>query len=143
MKILPIRKKPYVTARGKRMDVYQASGYMCITAALAKYVLKEMNENKELMNYFKYSFAQEEMVIQTIIFNSPFKDRCTLYGYQRYDGLKSLSAITYFNYGKSIQIFTAADYDEIKGSGKMFARKMATGVSEELMQRLDKEHGIK
>lgn len=57
-------------------------------------------------------------------------------------GLKSLSAITYFNYGKEIQTFTLKNYDELKHSKKMFARKFATGISDSLMDKLDKEHGL-
>lgn len=143
MRLLPIRKKPYIIVEGKKWDVYQASAYMCITYGLAEYILRELSENKIVTRYFKTSFAPDEMVVPTIVFNSPYKDRCNIYEKGTYDGLKSLSAITYFNYGKQIQVFTLDDYEELKNSGKIFARKFATGNSDTLMDRLDKEHGIK
>ena len=143
MKVLPFRRKPYIITDGKRIDIYHSSSYMCITSSLAKYALKRMNENKQLMKYLRLAYVPEELVIPTIAFNSDFSKNCMLYPKHQYDGLKYLSAITYFNYGKIIQVFTLNEYDELMASGKMFARKLATGVSDALMDRLDKEHGIK
>ena len=142
MRLLPFRKKPYIKVKGKRWDVYQSSSYMCITFELAQYVLDELVVNKELMKYFRFSFVPEEMVIPTIIFNSPYKVNATIYKKGVYDGLKSLSAVTYFNYNKEIQVFSEKDYEELKESDKMFARKFASDISETLMNKLDKEHGV-
>lgn len=114
---------------------------MYITMALAKYIYNEMRSNKAIHSYFVHSFAQDEMVIPTIVFNSQYKDRAMLYPYQRYDGLKSLSAITYFNYGKSIQVFDETNYDELMSSGKMFARKFSSTKSTKLMEMLKEKTG--
>ena len=141
MTILPIRKKTYLTIDNAKWSVYQASAMMCITYDLARYVFDKLND-KRIINYFKYSFAPDEMVIPTIIFNSPYRVNCSLYEKDSYDGLKSLSAITYFNYGKEIQTFTIENYEELKHSDKMFARKFATGISDSLMDKFDKEHGL-
>lgn len=136
MGALPFRKKPYVTVGGERWDVYQSSGYLCITMELARYVYKTMTERRELERYFKTSYVPEEMVIPTIVFNSPFRERAMLYPPQRYDGLKYLSAVTYFNYGKAIQVFNETNYDELMSSGKMFARKFSSTESARLMEML-------
>ncbi len=142
MKMLPFRKKPYVLVDGEKWNIYFSSSYMCITMALARYVYNEMIQNEALQKYFKTAFAPEELVIPTIIFNSPFKHHCELYEKNQYDGLITLSKITYFNYGKIIQVFALKDYQELKKSGRMFARKFAAKISDELMDKLDKEHGI-
>ena len=142
MKALPIRKKPYLIVEGKKWDVYLSSSYMCITSGLARHVYNIMASNKKLMSYFKHSFVPEEMVIPTIVFNSPYKKFCEVYEKNSYDGLSKLSAVTYFNYGCEIQTFTLKDYEELKQSGKMFARKFASGASDSLMDKLDKEHGL-
>lgn len=137
MRLLPIRKKPYIIINEKQWNIWQASGYMCLTWNCACHVLHEMKCNIKLMNYFRYSFAPDEMVIPTIIFNSPYKENASVYPYNRYDGLKSLSAITYFNYGKAIQVFKLEDYAELKRSGKMFARKFESGISDSLIEKLN------
>ena len=142
MKLLPIRKKAYIEVDGKRIDAYQSSSYMCITGKLAKFICEELCNNKKIMDYFRYAFVPEELVIPTIVFNSQFRAHCTVYPRKRYEGLKNLSSITYFNYGKSIQVFNLENYDELMSSNKMFARKFATGISDTLMDRLDKEHNL-
>ena len=137
MVVLPIRKKTYIEMPdGERWHVWQSSAYMCLTADLARHVLRQMTDNKTLMKYFKYAFAPDEMVIPTIIFNSPWRDRCTVYPRPCYEGLQSLSAITYFEYGRAIKMFSLDDYDKLMASGKMFARKFATGTSDTLMEKL-------
>lgn len=142
MTILPIRKKNYILINNQRWHIYLSSSYMCISFKLSKYIYNELSSNAKLISYFKYSFVPEEMVIPTIVFNSSFKSHCILYNQNTYNGLKNLSAITYFNYGKEIQTFTLDNYEELKNSGKMFARKFTTGISDSLMDKLDKEHGI-
>lgn len=109
---------------------------MCITMALARYLYSEMKDNKVVMNYFKYSNVPEELVIPTIVFNSSYRKCAMLYTHNHYDGLKYLSAITYFNYGRSIQVFDENNYEELITSGKMFARKFSSTKSTKLMEML-------
>lgn len=135
MRVLPLRKKPYIEVCGQRWDVYSGSAYMCMTFELAKYILGEMEGNKAVMDYFKYSFAPDELVIPTIVYNSAFAAR-TLGQRHEYKGLVTLSPVTHFWYGKQIKVLDGGDYDELIRSGKMFGRKFQTGRSEELMDRL-------
>lgn len=141
MFILPIRKKPFIKINREKWSIYQSSAMMCITYNLAKYIIEQLH-NTCILKYFKYSCTPDEMVIPTIIFNSPFYKNCMYYEKGTYDGLKTLSAITYFNYRKKIQTFTIENYEELINSGKMFARKFVTGISDTLMDKLDQEHGI-
>lgn len=142
MTFLPIRKKNYIIIDNQKWHIYLSSSYMCITFNLAKYIYHKLETEVKLISYFKYSFVPEEMVIPTIIFNSSYRNNCSLYNKRTYNGLKYLSAITYFNYNEEIQTFTLANYDELLNSGKMFARKFSTGTSDLLMDKLEKEHGI-
>lgn len=136
MRLLPIRKKPYLMVHGERWDVYQASSYLALTGACARYVLEQMRRNRELMSYFRHSFIPEELVIPTILFHSPYREGCEEVegGYLE---LEDLSALTYFHYGEKVSEFRLEDYDELIASGKMFARKMRTGVSDTLMDRIN------
>lgn len=138
MRLLPVRKKPYLRVDGNAWNVYQASSYMALTAGCARFVLAQMNENKALMRYFRYSYVPEELVIPTILFNSPFRKEC-MEEAGTYRGLEALSALTFFHYRDEIHVFDLDDYDELKTCGRLFARKMKTGVSDALMDRLEKE----
>lgn len=141
MRFLPIRKKPYLTVENKRLDVYYSSSYMALEHDAAAYILNEMSNNKELVRYFRTSFVPEELLIPTIVFNSKLKlGTMELPDWRR--GLIRVSALEYFEYGKSIKIFTQEDYDELLHCGKPFARKFVTGKSNELMDMLDKHNGV-
>lgn len=142
MTILPFRKKCYIIVDGKKWQVYQSSSYMCLTYKCVAYVLKEMTSNKRVMKYFQTSYVPEELVIPTIIMNSPYRANAEeLKG--DYKGLKALSTITYFNYGKQIQVFKLENYQELKDSNMMFARKMSSIISDSLMDQIDYENGSK
>lgn len=138
MKLLPIRKKRLPNIYGSHTHIYKSSGYMGLTLDCAKYVLQELESNKDLIHFFKYSFVPEELVIPTIIFNSKYKQYAEIIK-GNYEGLKKLSGLTYFNYGTKIQVFKDKDYKELKYSDLLFARKFETGVSDGLMDKLDKE----
>lgn len=135
LRILSFRKKPYLVIDGKRWDIWHASGYMCITMQLAKYIYKTMDEQEMIGKYFRTSYVPEEQVIPTIVFNSPFASKCTKI-IKEYLDLVDLSAVTYFNYGKAIQVFDETNYDELMMSGRMFARKFSSTKSAGLMKKL-------
>lgn len=138
--ILPIRKPPYIkNDDGTRWNIWQSSSYMSLTHECVEYICNMMEKNKRIGHYFKYSFVPEEKLIPTIIFNSPFKLYAEVSRYKEYRGLISLSALEEFVYDKFIKVYTADDYDSLINSGKMFCRKVETGVSDKLMDMLD-EH---
>lgn len=140
MRFLPLRKRPWLMVDGHRWDVWVASSYMCITSRLARHILRGM-ESRQLMDYFKTSYVAEELVIPTIVYNSPYASHCLPNPDSRYEGLSSLSAVTWFDYGKGyIKVWTEQDYDELRRSDMMFARKFETGRSDTLMDRLDREN---
>lgn len=136
MQALPIRKKPYLSVAGERWQLYKSSSYMCITFGLAKYIYNKVSECKEIYRYFRYAFVPEELVIPTVVFNSPYKENATDLSTETYPGLKAMSAVTYFNYGSQIQVFDDSDYDELIHSGRMFARKFSSVKSGKLMDML-------
>lgn len=133
---LPFRKNPYLTVNGMRWDVFLASSYMCITMDLAKYIYTTITEHGEIERYFIHSFTPEEMVIPTIVFNSPYRNHAVLYPNNKYEGLIKLSATTYFHYGEKIKTFDETDIEELLSSGRMFARKFSSTKSPRLMDKL-------
>lgn len=135
MRILPIRKSSTIHIDGKQWDIYKSSSYMCITFDLACYIYDQMLHNRRLINSLRHAFIPEELVIPTIVFNSSFRDEATLF--HDYPGLQGLSAITYFEYGQSIKVFTADDFQTLRDSGKMFARKFQSSISDSLIKLLN------
>jgi hypothetical protein len=137
LRLLPFRKKPVTEIDSKPADIYVGSDYWCITFDCAKYVYKTMCTEKKLMKYFKSSFVPSEMVIQTIIFNSEFSKNAIL-APGEYKGLSNLTPLHYIEYGDSIKIFEEADYDTLLMSDKMFFRKASSGISDKLLDKVDR-----
>ena len=111
--LLPPMKKPYVTIDNVPKDVWLSSSYFSLTWKCAKYVYECLENKKEYARYFRWSYVPEEMLIPTIIFNSEFARNASVFKSDEYRGLSKLSALTYFNYGKQIQVFDESNYQEL------------------------------
>ena len=139
MKLLPLRKKPTVQVGGKDGSVYFGADYWALTLPCVKYVCNELKTNHALREYFKTSFIPSELCVQTIVFNSPFAPKAMKMA-GPYKGLWALTPLHYINYGGGyIKILTEEDWPILQKSGKMFCRKIATGISDALAGKIDKE----
>jgi hypothetical protein len=91
-----------------------------------------------LRRYFRYTFAPRELYLHTIVFNSPFAQKTPRGGLETdvrsLGELCDMHLIHYYEVGK---IYTAADFDEIIASPKLFCRKLTPSVSGELYDRLN------
>lgn len=99
-----------------------------------------MQEDSEYVQYFKTCYACDELCIHTIVMNSPF----ACFSTEVKMGLNNtptifqeLSPLHKLHYDKAIKVYTEQDYDEIVRSGKMFVRKIVSGVSDGLVKKLD------
>lgn len=141
MRLLPVRKRPQVLLDGNMVDVYYGSDYWALTIDCARYVYKKFLTNNDYVEYFKYSFVPSEMCVQTIIFNSVYAKHAVVEREEDFTGLPRLTPLHHIVYTKRVKIFTECDYDELICSGKMFFRKSATGLSEELLRKIDEYRG--
>lgn len=137
MKYLPIRRTGYIVTRGKRCDIYYGSSWWCLSGACLAYVYNELFGNPDWENYFRFAYTPDELMIQTIVFNSKFKSKALLFP-DSTRGLVNLTPLHYIEYHKSIKVFEVKDFEKLMSSGKMFARKLVTGKSDALMDKIDK-----
>ena len=138
--LLPPMKRPYITVDKMQKDVWLSSSYFSLSWKCAKYVYECLENKKEYSRYFRWTYVPEELLIPTIIFNSDFARKATISNVAEYPGLSKLSALTYFNYGKQIQVFDESNYLELMnacaGGGQLFARKLSSGKSDKLIEML-------
>lgn len=134
MKRLPIRKKHFFL----NSPVYEGSQWWALTKECLTF-LHEYCEthNKELKKYFQNSFAPDEMLFHTIIFNSIFNTKSLLYNRNDYPGLVGLTPLHYIEYSESIKVYQEEDYNKLISSGKLFCRKVQTGISDNLLDLID------
>lgn len=135
-KFLPFRKKPYAVIEGRKCEIYQGSSWWCVTLDCLKEIACGLND-KNWISYFKYSFAPDEMFIQTIVFNSKFKNNAILHEGD-YPGLVGLTPLHYLQYNGAISTYDLTDIETLYESGKMFFRKAVSGKSDSLLDEIDK-----
>lgn len=125
---------------GKEYCVYTGSDYWGITYKCAKMVFETMKTDRKLMNYFKTSYIPSENVVNTIVMNSPYKERCSHYVENLPScSLDALTPLHYIVYKDSIKVYQLQDWEELMATDRMFFRKALTGVSDSLVNRLEKE----
>lgn len=131
------RRKPLTfEAGGQTYRLHKGSSWWCVSPALARHWLDELERHPDIERYFRTSFAPDETLWQTLTFHSPWADRALLTT-TPYASLAALTPLHYIYYHPVIKILTEADWDVLRRSGKMFCRKTVSGTSDGLMQRID------
>ncbi len=137
LRLTGYRKPLRFTKEGKEWKLYKGSAWWCITEELAAHVLQVYEESEEVNRYFRNSFCPAETLIQTIVFNSPlFAPRCILTE-GAYPGLPALTPLHFIDYEPVIQIMELKDFKRLQESDKMFCRKVISGRSDELVEKIE------
>ncbi len=127
--VLPTRKfpLPYTLYGGENAT------WWTITSDCARYILKFIKENSKVRRFAKFTWASDEFLIPTIIMNSPFKDSVVQDNFRYIDW--SLG-------GHNPKILTIADFEHMRNSKKLFARKFDPLVDSQVLDQIDKASTI-
>ncbi|MEH6309078.1 beta-1,6-N-acetylglucosaminyltransferase [Olivibacter sp. CPCC 100613] len=93
---------------------FGGSQWWCLTHEAVTYVVKFINYNKIILNYFEHTLIPDEIFFHTILLNSPFKDK-VFNNNLRYLQLEEDKA--------SPNVLTSSDYQILKESNSLWARK--------------------
>lgn len=119
---MPLRKMPY------NLHPYGKSMFWMLSPEAAMYVVNTVQNDSKLMHFFALCWASDEFVFQTILLNSPYKDKVVNNNYRYIDW--SLG-------GASPKTLNETDYDAIKNSSMLFARKLDLDKSAKLFDLID------
>ena len=89
-----------------------------------------------------FKFPDEEY-FHTIVHNSPFKYRCVKYDEPERRWLVNWRNLHYFEYPKEIVTFTEKDFDKLINRDELFCRKVRSGISDTLLDKIDKVTSVK
>ncbi|MCE6987641.1 beta-1,6-N-acetylglucosaminyltransferase [Dyadobacter sp. CY323] len=104
------------------------SQWMTITPDAVRYILHYLDSHREVIRFFKFTWAPDEIIFQTILYNSEFRN--TLVNNNlRYTDWSAGQA--------SPKTLTKADLDRMLASGALFARKFDMSKEPEVMDLLD------
>jgi hypothetical protein len=107
--ILLLRKKV-----PEQLIPHGRSQWFTITPECTKYVIDYLNNHDNVKRYFRMSFAPDEFFFQTILMNSPLKDKVIN---------DNLRYIDFSQGGTHPKVLTVKDADRMISSDKFFARK--------------------
>ncbi len=123
--ILPQRKLP------NSLIAVGRSQWFSITGEQAKYIVNFLNKNRKIVRYFKLTWGADELIFQTILFNSPFKKNMVN---------NNLRYIDWSAGGVSPKTFTIKDADILLKSDKLFARKFSGELNNPLLDVIDNKN---
>ena len=102
--------------------------FCALTKQAAEYLVNFMHDNPKALRYAKLTHASDEFWFQTLIMNSPLKDKVIN------------QPIWYIDWGgvsKHPRVLTVLDYPSLIESGMFFARKFDIYVDESVLDMLD------
>jgi len=121
--LAPKRQLPYqLVPFGKAM-------FWMLTPSRAMHVVNYVEKNPQLERFFKYTWGSDEVVFQTILMNSPYKDELVNNDYRYIDWSAG---------GAHPKILTLDDFENLKNSDDLFTRKVNLEKSSDLLDALDK-----
>ena len=129
-------KRPYLMINDRKCDVYFAPQWHSLSKECVKYLLSTIEGNPHIFQYFRHSYAPDELLIPTIVFNSPYSDNTMKRSFPIGTHYNDQCAIHYINYEPIVQVFTIENYDDLITSDKLFCRKLCTGISNSLINKL-------
>lgn len=104
------------------------SQWWCLNSTTAQWIIDYLNEHTEYEKFFEHSLCSDECFFQTLVMNSPFANITKPYlHYIKWEKGKS-----------SPRTLTTIDYEELKKTEKIIARKFDIDVDTEIIERLRK-----
>jgi hypothetical protein len=116
------------TDQPKGMKFYGSSMFWVISPEAAEYVLLTVDRDPKMKRFFKFSWAPDEFLFQTILLNSPFagqviNENCHYYKHPPQT--------------PSPKTFDLSDFNDIIASDRLYARKFDMSKSPELFDNID------
>lgn len=104
------------------------SQWWCLNSTTAQWIIDYLNEHTEYEKFFEHSLCSDECFFQTLVMNSPFANTTKPY----------LHYIKWKKGKSSPRTLTTIDYEELKKTEKIIARKFDIDVDTEIIERLRK-----
>jgi hypothetical protein len=109
------------------------SQWFSITTDCARYLIDFLDNHPEVVRYFKYVWGADEFIFSTVVFNSPFRERAK----------DHLFYIDWSERKSSPKLLGPEDFEKLKESGKLFARKFDLDISDEIIKKLEAHIGLR
>lgn len=136
-----VRNKDSLVIDGEPYVIFFAPQWHALSGSCINYILNKIKmNNEELFRYFRYSFAPDELLIPTLLFNNEYyRKKAIRSKFPKGTHYNEMPAIHYINYEPIVQVLTEKDSEKVLHSEKLFARKLRSGFSDGLINYIDAE----
>jgi hypothetical protein len=104
------------------------SQWFTIPLVCVQYILDYWSGNKELQKFIKLTWAPDEFIFQTILYNSIFRPNMVNH---------NLRFMIWEPEGKSPLLLTSSNFEQVINSEKYFARKFDADIDENILNLID------
>ena len=134
-----IRRKRQVPFSGKLVEPYFGQMLSAFTRQGAKLLIDTYRNDKKFNKVMKHVYPAVEIYWQTVIFNSPLREK-TIQNGEEHEITTHFgwAPLHFHHYDVDTSVFTEKDFDEIVSSKMMFFRKAIPGISDALLDKIDK-----
>ena len=123
---------------GEKIELYYGTAQWAVTRACAEYMVEFRKKHPKFDQRMKHIKFPDEEYFHTIVHNSEFKTKCVKYDEPVQRWLVNWRNIHYFEFpDEGVVTFTEKDYDKLMSLEELFCRKVRSGVSESLMDKID------
>jgi len=133
-----IFNKGVIKEDGESYELYYGAAQWAVTRELAQYLVDFYDTHPKFNKIMAHVQFPDEEYFHTVVHNSQFKYKCVRYDEPEMRWLVNWRNLHYYEYpGTGITVLTEADYDKIMADGALFIRKVRTGESDGLMDKID------
>jgi len=125
--ILPLPTRPKFS---EEFPLYGGSFHWCLTGKCIKWIDTFVKQNPNFVNRFKYTYVPDEEFYQTLLMSSPFRDNIISDDLKYKDWGNDVNAI-------NTKILEKTDFQKLKESKSLFARKFDATVDSEVLDMID------
>ncbi len=122
--IFPERRMP------ANMIIVGRSQWFTVSKKHIEYIVSSFKENMKLVRFFKLTWAPDEFIFQTILFNSIYKEDIVN---------DNLRFIDWSEGKKNPKTFTTKDFNLIIKSNQFFARKFDNNIDSKILDLIDQK----
>jgi hypothetical protein len=107
---------------------YGESMFWMLSTEVASYIVDRVQNDKKLESFFTYSWGTDEFLFQTILMNSPYRERVINNNYRYVDWSEQKA---------HPKVLGTGDFDKLKKSSMLFARKFDIFKDRTVLDMLD------
>lgn len=122
---------------GQSLDMHYGTAQWAVTRACAEYLVRFYETHPKFNARMAHVQFPDEEYFHTVVHNSPFKYHCVKYDEPTQRWLVNWRNLHYFEYPREVTVLTENDFDKIMAQDVLFIRKVRTGVSDTLLDRID------